>query len=162
MRTLYVDTNISQHFLASNKSCMIPDDAANRTPLERCQNRNHSCPSCQQHLVIFRSHFPALWCPKKTTGAVSLFIQSLSTHCCCYAMSLTETLFVSIDGTIEIINMIMDSLTAFIFKTATLVFPLFPVDAHVRTLDLSPCFLAIDLSQGHAINFWQEWKHTNC
>lgn len=68
-------------------------------------------------------------------------------------MSLTETLFVSIDGTIEIINMTMDSLTAFIFKTATLLFPLFPVDPHVCTQDLSPCFLAIDLSQGNAINF---------
>lgn len=40
----------------------------------------------------------------------------------------------------------MVSLTAFVFKTATFDFPLFPVDAHVHTLALSLCILAIDLS----------------
>ncbi len=46
---------------------------------------------------------------KKTTRAVGLFIKSLSTHSSCYVTSLTETVFVSINGTIEIINMIMTS-----------------------------------------------------
>lgn len=148
LRTLYIDANICQHFLASKKSWMISDDAANRAPLENCQNRNHSCPSCQQHLVIFRSHFPALWCPKKNNWSCKSV----------YSITINALLLLrddpSIDGTKEIINMIMVSLTAFVFNTATFDFPLFPV-AHVHTLALSLCILAIDLSLGNTIyNFW--------